>query len=146
MEVTLKPAQATDRNFFVALHHKAYRSTIEQMFAWNKAEQDQFARAKFDEPGLYIAWLGENPIGSVGWDLQEGAISMREVYVVPSFQNRTIGTAMIAHVQAVARVAGRDVHLRTLRANLRAKALYERNGFCLVDHTDLHWHMVWKAS
>lgn len=136
-------AVEADRSFFIDLHHKAYRATIEAMFPWNSAEQHQLASAKFDFPGLKIAWLGQERVGSIGWVVEEKYILMREVFVTPSMQNQGLGTALIHNMQKRALEATKKIQLRTLRSNLRAKELYERQGFVVTDKTEIHWHLAW---
>lgn len=143
MQLTLVAAAESDRSFFIDLHNTAYRATVEKMFPWDSAEQHRLASAKFDLPGLHIAWLEGEPIGSIGWVEEDDHFLVREVFVTPSMQNQGVGTRMIRDIQKRAHMAIKKIQLRTLRSNLRAKALYERLGFVVADQTDLHWYLAW---
>ena len=56
---------------------------------------------------------------------------------MPSRQGQGIGSAVIRYIKAIAEEHDLPVRLRMLKANQRAKALYERNGFTVTDKTDV---------
>ena len=143
MSLDYIPATGTDRSFFIHAHHVAYRDTIEAMFGWNEAVQDDFAGKAFDQGGINIIWSDGQRAGVIGWEQHPDHVWLKELFVLPSKQGQGIGSAAIRHVKAIARESNFPVRLRTLKANQRAKALYERNGFTVSDKTDVHWKMVW---
>lgn len=144
MKLDFVQAISSDRSFFIHVHHTAYRDTIETMFGWNKAVQDDFAKKAFDPGGIKVIWFDGQRVGVVGWEQYPDYIWLKEVFVLPSKQGQGIGSAVIRYIKAIAEDRNLPVRLRTLKANQRAKALYERNGFTVSDTTDVHWNMVWR--
>ena len=142
MTLDYEPATAEDRSFFIHAHHTAYRAIIEMMFSWNEAEQDKFAAKAFDQGGIKVIWSDSQRVGVVGWDQCPDHIWLKELYILPSEQCRGVGSAVIRHIKSIAEEHKIEVRLQTLKANERAKALYERSGFTVSEETDIHWKMV----
>lgn len=130
-----------DRAFFIHVHHTAYRETIEEMFGWNEKLQDELANRPFDEGGIHIIWNGDNRIGVVGWKEREDHLWLKELFLLPEYQGQGIGSQIITDTITKARSLAKDVRLRTLKANMKAKELYERHGFEVTGATDIHWNM-----
>ena len=116
------------------------------MFDWDEQEQTRIAQDKFQIPGMHIIVHQQTRVGVVGWARDGEDITMRELFVLPRFQNGGIGTATILRIQTIARTAGARIRLRTLSANLKAIALYERLGFTVCDKTDIHVKMIWTPA
>ena len=143
MKLDYVPATGLDRGFFIHAHHTAYRDTIETMFGWNEAVQDGFAIKAFDQGGINVIWSSGQRVGVVGWEQCPDHVWLKELFVLPSKQGQGIGSAVIHHIKTIAEERNLPVRLRTLTANHRAKALYERNGFSVSYKADVHWNMVW---
>ena len=56
-------------------------------------------------------------------------LELDDLYVLPAFRDRGIGTAMLRRCLAL----GKSVYLYVFTGNTRAMALYEREGFCRVE-------------
>lgn len=135
-----------DRAFFIHVHHTAYRDTIEEMFGWDEKRQDELANRPFDEGGIHIIWNDDNRIGVVGWEERYDHLWLKELFLLPEYQGQGIGSQIIKDTITKARSVAKDIRLRTLKANMRAKELYERYGFELTEETDIHWNMILKAK
>jgi GNAT superfamily N-acetyltransferase len=141
-KIKYTPTTEKDRAFFIHVHHTAYRDTIEEMFGWDEERQDQLANRPFDEGGIHIVWHDDERIGVVGWEYREDHLWLKELFLLPEYQGLGIGSQIIKNTIKQARSLAKDVRLRTLKANLRAKELYERHGFEVTEATDIHWNMV----
>lgn len=139
-------AEEKERDFFIGVRIAAYRATIEQMFGWDDRLQNRLAGETFDQGGIHVVWRAGERVGVAGWERRSDCLWLKEVFVLPKYQRQGIGVAIVEHAKNVARPLGLDVRLRTLKANLGAKALYERNGFVVAEATDLHWHMAWRLN
>ena len=64
----IRPAREADEAFFVSVHHAAYRATVEKMFGWDQAVQDEIAARKFGEGGFFVIEKGVAPLGVFGWE------------------------------------------------------------------------------
>jgi GNAT superfamily N-acetyltransferase len=141
MPLNFIPTVAADLDFFIHVHHTAYRSAIESMFGWDERQQDDYAKAAFALGGLTIVWRERERVGVVGWEEHQDYLWLKEVFILPIYQNQGIGSQIVTISIARARQNGRVLRLQTLTANLGAKRLYERHGLRVTGATEIHWHM-----
>lgn len=140
-EIKYIPAIEKDRDFFIHVHHAAYRETIEEMFGWDEKRQDELANRPFDEGGIQIIWKDDKRIGVVGWEDRDEYFWLKELFILPEYQGNGIGSKIVEETIELATALKKDIRLRTLKANLGAKKLYERYGFKVTEANDIHWNM-----
>ena len=84
--------------------------------------------------GGVLAWLEETAAGAARYEPRHGALYVGRVAVLPAYRGRGIASAMMRHLEDVARSLGlarMEVGVRmSLPSNL---ALYRRLGYELVD-------------
>jgi len=86
------------------------------------------------DDGLVMAWDGDSAIGlaRVAYDDEPGAAMVEQVAVVPEWQGRGVGRALLRTVLGIAQDLGLDdTWLSTGESNERAVALYESEGFAV---------------
>jgi ribosomal protein S18 acetylase RimI-like enzyme len=66
------------------------------------------------------------------------------VEIAVAHQSRGHGTSIIQELITSARNAGVDASLMVMKANPRARQLYERLGFLAIEETPTHFRMVSK--
>jgi ribosomal protein S18 acetylase RimI-like enzyme len=76
----------------------------------------------------------------------ETYVLLAKLYLLASYQNQGIGTQLIRYALAEASKQKKPLRLRVLKANHRAKALYEREGFAVYDQSETHWMMQSQLS
>ena len=143
-DLAFRTAIEEDRAFFILVHHTAYRETVERMFGWEDKVQDGFANKAFDEGGIHIIIQENQQIGVVGWETFPGHLLLKELFLLPRYQGKGVGGEILNLTKEKARALGKPVRLQTLRTNLGAKRLYERNGFQVEEATEIHWKMMWR--
>ncbi len=72
-------------------------------------------------------------------------VELCALQLLPAHQGRGIGTYLVNRFLDAARDAGLVARLRVERDNPRARSLYERLGFVVVDGDDTHEHLEWRA-
>lgn len=144
MKLEYIEATKDDFEFFVHLHHSAYREIIEKMFGWDESLQDQFAKKAFDEGGMHFILYQSKKVGCVGWEEREDHLWLKEVFILPEFQGQGMGSQVIRDTKEKAK--NKDIRLQTLKENLGAKRLYEHHGFEVWDSNKTHWQMVLKTK
>ena len=142
MSLNFIPAVATDLDFFIHVHHTAYRPVIESMFCWDEQRQDDYAKAAFANGGLTIVWHNHKRVGVFGLDENQDHLWLKEVFLLPIYQNKGIGTQIVTNAITRAHQLGKSLRLQTLKANLGAKRLYERHGLRVTAVTEIHWQMA----
>ena len=67
---------------------------------------------------------------------------IRMIFLLPKFQNRGIGSALIEDIQATARKREKGLCLKVINCN-PAASLYERLGFRVIDESNSSKDMRW---
>jgi len=131
-------ASPADTEFGRRVHHQAYREVVERQFgAWNVAAQDAYFRDGWGAAAHEIVECDGVPVGYVCVEDRPDLVHVRELVLLPEFQNRGIGTAVLRQVLVHAEGRGVPVQLGTLHTN-RAAALYRRLGFREIGRTETH--------
>jgi ribosomal protein S18 acetylase RimI-like enzyme len=105
------------------------REVIEKTWGWD----DMWQRGDFERRfGAYLASIIECEGRATGGLLLESkpdSIYIHELQVLPEYQGRGLGTAVVQQVIQQGASRGVAVTLSVVAANARAKQLYERLGF-----------------
>jgi ribosomal protein S18 acetylase RimI-like enzyme len=114
---------------------------------WYGYERDEsfrrsFERHKSGEVVYVVAHIRGRPVGHLGVDLVRvrDAAHLWQFGVLPPLQSHGIGTAMVAYAESAAARHGFAVaEIGAETDNPRARALYERLGYALIDERDGEW-------
>jgi ribosomal protein S18 acetylase RimI-like enzyme len=125
----LRPATAEDRQFVEAVYFETQRYLIEALFGWRG---DAFESRKFaefyDSTNTSIVVVENQNAGWLTVERRPIGISLEHLYLAPQFQDRGIGTVIVADLIGEGRSKGLPLRLSTAKIN-RALRLYERLGF-----------------
>lgn len=143
--VALRPATPADGDFAYSVHRAAMRPWVEQTYGWDEAWQRQYFRERFDPTMTQIIRCGARDVGLLCVEDEGKALFLAAISLLPAYQGRGIGTALIRRVQERAARRGVPLALRVLQVN-PARALYERRGFVVTDQTDTHYQMTWTPG
>lgn len=132
-------AKEGDRAFCRDAHHVAYRNTIEKMFGWDEADQNDRFDAEFDSRDLNIIVKDAQRIGIVSWEEREDCLWLGSFYLLPEYQGSGYGSQLLNVFIEKAEELNKPFRLQTLLANEGAKKLYERHGLCVIETTDTNW-------
>jgi ribosomal protein S18 acetylase RimI-like enzyme len=123
----VRPATSEDSEFCYTLHQLALGPVIAEVFGdWDDSVQRAFHRAWSDPHRLRIIQdpAGER-IGVLDVQDQTDHIYLARIEVLPEYQNRGVGTALLRDLLT----DRRPIRLHVFTANTRACQLYERLGF-----------------
>ncbi len=123
--------QATDRDFefLFALHRESMRAYIEPIWGWHEEWQAEYFRQKFEPAGRRIIRIDGTDAGVLVVEERPGEMYIALIELLPKFQGRGVGTAIINRLKAEASDKGLSVSLHVLNTNKPARRLYERLGF-----------------
>jgi len=144
-EVSLRPATADDSEF-------AYRATRDTMReyvlatwgAWNDEEVRRRSSENIADGCTQIIELEHTAIGIHVVEREPDSIRLLQIFILPGYQRRGIGSQLIERLLAEARSARLPLRLRVLRVN-PAFALYQRMGFKVVDATPERYFMEYST-
>jgi GNAT superfamily N-acetyltransferase len=141
--VTLREANAADAAFLLDLAREAYREVLAVQFSgWEDAVHGRRFAEKIASLPFFVAELEGARVAAVSSSLHVDHLRVNELVVLPVFQNRGLGSELLARELETARKAGLPVRLHTFRLN-RAVRFYQRHGFVVTgrrdDYIDLEW-------
>lgn len=133
--VRLRAADASDAEFIYRLVEATMRGYVEQI--WGSFSEDYNRKNIADSlaAGIYsVIGLDGEDIGALAVERLPTHIQLTQMYVLPSHQNRGIGTSLVRALAREAKASGRPLRLRVLSVN-PARRLYEREGFRVTSVT-----------
>lgn len=145
MDFQLRQVTDGDYDFLYGLHVAAMKDLVARVWGWEDARQKQFFADHFDPAPSRIVVVNGEDVGVVVvvWGAADAFIASIEI--VPAYQGRGLGTALVERVIAEARARGLPVRLQVLKIN-PARRLYERLGFVVTGETETHDLMIRPRS
>ncbi|HEU4342755.1 MAG TPA: GNAT family N-acetyltransferase [Candidatus Binatia bacterium] len=141
MEYHLRPATGLDRDFLYRLHRVTMRDVIDKTWGWEEAWQRADFERRFRDYLAWVIYVEHWPVGTLCLEWRPDSLHVHEVQVLPEFQGRGIGTAVLWDTIEQGAARGFPVTLSVVAANPRAKQLYERLGFRVTGVEALFIHM-----
>lgn len=115
---------------------------VDAVWGWDDDFQARFFDEHFDvSSNRHVIEVSDEGIGTVEiWD-EPARLVLASIRVAPEWQGRGVGTAIIRSVLSRGAAERKPVALQVLKVNPRAKQLYEREGFRVVEETPTHFRM-----
>jgi len=151
MQFTLLPAGASDGGFL----YRLFEITRGQQFAQiplDPTQREALVRMQFGaqqtgyrdqypESQDYIVMTGDRPAGRLWLNESAGEIAIVDISILPEYQGRGLGTAVLGRTINDAKLAAKTIRLRVDRMNFRAARLYRLLGFEVVSSDDMFEEM-----
>ena len=141
MDVKLRAAAPSDREFVESTYFTTQRWIIEKLFGWRG---DDFERAKFvecyNQRNSNIIVLNQEDVGWLAVERSPSGIELGHIYIVPTKQRRGIGTELIRGLIDEATQIAMPLRLSTAKIN-PAVHLYERLGFRVTREDEYKCYM-----
>lgn len=132
---SIRPAKLADAPTLAILYRRAYATNVDLGFRSRAADADRAdLEAWIRDDRLYVATRAARLVGSVRYRSSSrydpDAAEFARLAVPPRARGDGVGTALIAHVEAVARREGADrMRLRTFDGHPFLPAMYRRRGY-----------------
>jgi ribosomal protein S18 acetylase RimI-like enzyme len=154
--VRLRPVTPFDAEFLV----RVYASTRADELAlvpWNEEQKDAFIRqqaaaqrqeyeARFPDAEYSVIVFGEQPAGRIWVGRDSEQIRLLDIALLPEFQNRGIGAALIRELAAEAAQERKPLRHMVFKFNTAALRFYERLGFTQLEDTGAYLHMEYRPA
>lgn len=122
-------------------------------WGWSDTEQEAFLRMQYDcrqksyqmqYPQLERSIIQAEglPIGQILLAEREGGYVLVDIALLPEFQNRGYGTALLKEIQE--RIAPGECLNLTVYKDNPAQNLYQQLGFHVIAETELYLMMEWR--
>lgn len=138
---TLRPATADDYDFLYHLIELCLKEYVEATWGWDDTFQQNHFAEHFNITGCQIVQVDGRDAGQLTVVEGDGDLYISGIYLLPEYQNKGLGSALIREVMARAKESGRPVTLQVLKANKPARRLYERLGFQVAADRETHFFM-----
>lgn len=144
--LTYRSAADADLEFLYQLYKAAMMPYLVDAFGpWEEDRQRVEYRRCFNPAEVrVIQWDGAD-VGAVHVQERAEELFIAAIEVLPHFQRRGIGTAVVRDVLAQAAGQGKPVALRVLKGNIGARNLYQRLGFGVTGENDTHYLMAYEG-
>lgn len=140
---TLRSAMDDDYDFLYELHIASIRPSVEATWGWDDAFQAEYFRSHWDPTNRQIICVDGVDVGTLKLEQRcPEVIFLALIEIHPDYQSQGIGTEVIRDVIADAHRRGLDVELNVVKANPKAKHLYERLGFVITEERKDRYVMV----
>jgi ribosomal protein S18 acetylase RimI-like enzyme len=136
----LRRAQTADYQFLYNLHRATIQEYVAEIWGWDEAWQQAHFQEKFDPAMCEIIQFDGRDVGTLQLEERADELFLALIEILPEYQGRGIGAAVIQDILVQAEQRDVSVTLRVLRNN-PARALYERLGFTIIDRSDTHLYM-----
>jgi ribosomal protein S18 acetylase RimI-like enzyme len=132
---TLEPLTAADADFRWAVFAATIKPYIDELFDRDEARQRAMITDQLAAGAHRAIVVDGERAGIVLIEETAEAISLSQIEILPAYQGRGIGTALVHSLIERAVATGKPVHLSVFHANGDARRLYERLGFRQVAET-----------
>ncbi|WP_140636112.1 GNAT family N-acetyltransferase [Methylibium rhizosphaerae] len=139
--ITFCAASASDGHALAELRVESMRESLERIGRFDPVRaRERFLSAFSPEHTRHIEFNGER-IGFVVVKPHSQGLLLDHLYVHPFYQNKGVGTAVLAQVFAEADAAGLQVRVGALRGS-ESNRFYARHGFVQVEQGEFDNYYV----
>lgn len=139
--LSFRKANANDSEFVFAVKEAAFREYIEQVWGWNDSYQQELHDRRFAAQNYRIIEFCGIDVGFLATSRTRETLKVNQLYILPEYQGRGIGSACMTRVLDDANLRQKPVVLQVLKVNTRGVAFYQKLGFIIVGETPTHFQM-----
>ena len=118
------------------------REYIEATWGWEEEWQQGYFARKFDPISRRIIQIDGQDTGVIAVEERDEEIFIALIEILPDFQGRGVGSALLRHTIQTAHSNDIPVTLQVLRTDTLACRPYERLGFVITRKEVDRYHMV----
>jgi GNAT superfamily N-acetyltransferase len=143
--IRLIPADETYREFSYQVKKMAEGEYITSMFGWDEDVQRDFHDRAWQQQRPDIITYDGKLIGTIATIDSEDCVEIGQFFILPEYQNKGIGTYLLQSILGKADQMSKNVTLKFLKNN-PVESLYARNGFRLIDTSEILHYMERKPG
>ncbi len=134
----LRKADDSDSEFAYLTKKAAFRQYVEQVWGWDEKQQRGLHAGRFSSQEFRIIELSGIDVGVIALVREPDCLKLSQIFLLPEFQGKGIGTACTTRAIEDAAASGIPVRLKVLKVNIRAITFFQRLGFNSMGQTDTH--------
>ncbi|MDE0297934.1 MAG: GNAT family N-acetyltransferase [Candidatus Poribacteria bacterium] len=128
-ELCIRKARLDDGGFVFATKKQAFREYVEHVWGWDESRQRELHNTRFAKHDFRIIRIRGIDVGFFATSNTSEALRLHQLFILPEYQGRGIGSACMTRIVNRANIAKKPVMLQVLKINARAAAFYQRIGF-----------------
>ena len=136
-QFTFRKATEGDFHRLLDIRNQVMKEYVVQVRGWDEAREEARFRGNFDADNTQVIMSNDRVAGFLGVRDKNDHLYIAQVYILPEYQGRGTGTALIREVLR----RGLPVELWVMTSNTGALRLYERLGFRVMEEDDDHYLM-----
>jgi GNAT superfamily N-acetyltransferase len=155
-ELTLRPVTPEDDVFLLSVYASTRSDELNQV-EWSEGQREAFLKWQFDmqrreyevrfpDAEYDVIVIENQPAGRIWIGRKDAEIRLLDIALLPQFQNRGAGTALINWLIAEARASGKRLRHMVFVLNNNAHRFYERLGFVEIEDMGGYKHMEFKSE
>lgn len=155
-KVELRSVTDDDDQFLLSLYAGTREQELSQV-EWAEGQRESFLRwqfdlqrqeysARFPDAAYHVILVDERPAGRIWVGTDDMQIRLLDIALLPEFQNRGVGTALLHRLMDQAAKAGKALRHMVFMLNSDAHRFYERLGFTVIDDLGAYRHMEWRPE
>lgn len=152
--VELRPVSDSDNEFLLAVYASTRAEELAQV-EWAEGQKEMFLRwqfdmqrreyfARFPDADYRVIVIDQQPAGRIWVGADDEQIRLLDIALLPEFQNRGVGTALLERLKIEAESAGKALRHMVFVLNNDADRFYERLGFKKIEDFGAYKHMEWR--
>ena len=154
--VELRPVSESDDKFLLAVYESTRADELAQA-EWAEGQKEMFLRWQFDlqrkeyetrfpDADYRVIVIDRQPAGRIWTGADDEQIRLLDIALLPEFQNRGVGTALLEELKSEAQSAGKALRHMVFVLNNNADRFYERLGFKQIEDFGAYKHMEWRPN
>jgi ribosomal protein S18 acetylase RimI-like enzyme len=154
--LTLRAVTANDEALLLSVYDSSRSEELAQV-QWQEGQREAFVKwqfdlqrreydARFPDSEYDVILVDDHSAGRIwiGRDAEE--IHLLDIVVLPEFQNRGVGGALLHSLIDEAKQTGKVLRHYVFTMNADALRFYERLGFVVIEEIGAYKHMEWKSE
>ena len=152
--LTLRNVTADDEEFLLSVYDSTRAEELAQA-EWAPGQREAFLKWQFDlQRGEYdrrfpdaeydLILIDDKPAGRIWIGRDDRQIRLLDIALLPEFQNRGAGTALLRRLIEEAEHAHKPLRHMVFVLNNDADRFYERLGFVMIEDLGGYKHMEWS--
>ena len=138
MNISFRKATQRDSDFAFQIKKTVLEGYVDQIWGWEEEREVLEHTRRFNPENIrVIRYLGED-IGIISIVIDAEYFRVNQIFILPGYQRRGIGSYCMGQLVEEARELGKPVWLRIFKINQPAKAFYIKLGFKQIGETETH--------
>ena len=154
--LTVRAVTTEDEAFLLSVYDSTRATELAQV-QWQEGQREAFVKWQFGlqrreydlrypDAEYDVILVDDRPAGRIWIGRDAHEIHLLDIAVLPEFQNRGVGRALLRSLIDEAKHSGKALRHMVFVMNNDAHRFYERLGFVVIEEMGAYKHMEWKSE